>query len=834
MLRKRKEEYEMYYSHNDPPKRLITHTIEVFNNAEIILKETPIASEYERDLKHLCKVAAIAHDFGKYTSFFQDYLNDPSKQTDYKQHSFISALFGSFLLAKIREKVNFKFPYGELIVYIIILHHHGNLRIVSDDIVPKRKILNQDFYNLLPRVKVLEAQIEDMKKNLTFIKEDYHPALERLHIQDGHVISEFFDSWIDTMDKIYRQYQIDFSRKAKSNEAFTDELYYYLLLCYSVLLNADKFSAAGIHPMPRLDIPASLVDDYRKNNFDIEEKNGVNGWRNKIYETVMDKMEENRSRFFKQHIYTLTAPTGAGKTLLSISVACKWRNWIREEKGYTPRIIYALPFTSIIDQNEHVLQKILKLLPDYKENQHRYVVKHHHLTNIQYKKENEELPLHQSLLLIENWESEIIITTFIQLFYTIIGYENRALKKFHQLAGSIVILDEIQNIPVEYWPLLKETLSKLANLFSCKFILLTATQPHIFEKEETVELLESREIKNQEFFKQMERVSLKLCTNEKAFSFQLEEWIEFFKEKFEEGKNYLAIFNTINTSLHAYKNLHEWLKERDYEVYYLSTNIIPLERKRRIEKIREQLKKKNVVVLSTQVVEAGVDLDFDIVYRDLGPIDSIVQSAGRCNRNGQLTMGEIIITPISRNERLESTLVYKSIHTLIAKDTLPNQRVREHEFINLIEEYYNKLTVQKSQKFFESEKILDAMKFLHFSSRDKQNQALVSDFCLIPDNAQMIDTYVEIDEEAKNTWEEYMRTVIHEEDLKKRYEANLQIKKKLRQYIISAPVRIVKSLADISFEKTRIIRIHHDILEQYYNKDFGLIRSLEDGEVWIL
>src|SRR5690606_37693691 len=148
---------------------------------------------------------------------------------------------------------------------------------------------------------------------------------------------------------------------------------------------------------------------------------------------------------------------------------------------------YALPFTSVIDQNEAVIQKLLKQLPDYAKNQHRYLIKHHHLTNIEYVKENEELPLSQSLLLTESWESEIIVTTFIQLFYTLIGYENRMLKRFHQIAGSIVILDEIQNIPVEYWPLLKLVLSKMAELFSCTFILLTATQPHIFEKGETVE-----------------------------------------------------------------------------------------------------------------------------------------------------------------------------------------------------------------------------------------------------------------------------------------------------------------------------------------------------------
>ncbi|WML28948.1 CRISPR-associated helicase Cas3' [Neobacillus sp. OS1-32] len=825
----------MFLSHNNPKKLLSTHLEEVYGFSKKFSNGIPIKSKYKLDVQIICEISAISHDFGKYTSFFQEYLEDTGLQSDLKQHSFISALFGAFLLSKVKEDGRITLPFVELIIYVAILHHHGNLRLVSEDVVSKRKIMSGDPYDLMPRVKVVEEQIKDIRMNYESINQDYQPVLALVNLDRKEIINEFFDSWIEVMGNIDKQYY-QCKRELKKGGGVSKDVYYYLLLIYSILLNADKYSAANINPLTRLDIPDSLVDDFRRKEFDTTVKEGVNGWRNNIYDTVMRKIHEQRPNFDKHSLYTLTSPTGSGKTLLSLSVACKWRNWIKEEKGYTPRIIYALPFTSIIDQNEHVIQKLLKQLPDFEENQHRYLVKHHHLTTVQYRQENKELPINQSLLLIENWESEIVVTTFIQFFYTIIGYENRALKKFHQIAGSIVILDEIQNVPVEYWPLLRESLLKMSELYNCKFILLTATQPHIFEKEMTIELLENEEVQNIDFFKKMERVSLRLYNNEPGFHFEAEEWLQLFKEKFEDGKSYLAIFNTINTSVKIFKDLRSWLKTKNYKVYYLSTNVIPMERKNRIETIRRVKSDEKLVVVSTQVVEAGVDLDFDIVYRDLGPIDSIIQAAGRCNRQGKLNrigkLGEIRVTPIARNGTLESKYVYKGIHTNIAKSSLPKTVVSEHQFIDLIADYYMKLKTQKRSD--ESDNIIDAMRSLRFSNKGKTEQSLVSDFSLIPENHTMVDTFVEIDEDASNVWERYLEKVVYEADFKKRFEANLQLKSELRNYVISAPIKLVKNLVDDDFEKTKMIRIHKDIINQYYNDDFGLIRNWEDGEVWML
>lgn len=825
----------MYLSHNQPEKKLTVHLKEVHDYALDMLRQIPLSEEDSRTAEMILKIIAVSHDFGKYMTYFQKHLAGESTN-DFHQHSFISALFAAHLL---KDPENLPLAaswssYAPIIAYISVLHHHGNLRDIYYD-VAKSKDIERGFlkHTLNRRVNLLQKQIEDIQKNVTSILHDLSPLWTSLSIpltleKD---LDDFLKNYTSVFDMVHRQYYYIAIKKTAPAE-----LYYYLLLLYSCLLDADKLSAANIRRNSRLLLSEDLVDQYRMNKFDIHENTGINGWRNRIYETVMARLNELVKNSSNERIFTLTAPTGSGKTLLALSVALKWRKHIERTKGYIPRIIYALPFTSVIDQNEIVFRDVLKQIDDYHLNEHQYLIKHHHLSTISYKRENEELPLRQALLLTENWESEIIVTTFVQLFHTLIGYQNRSLKKYHQIAGSIIILDEIQNIPVEYWPLTRTVLSHIANLFSCKILLLTATQPLIFSENETIELLEGKDVKAQDFFLEQNRIELQRILDKEFYS--ADEWVDLFKQRFKSGKSYLAIFNTIKTSVEVFLSLRDWLKQQGYKVYYLSTNIIPLERKKRIEKIQNHLQKdKRVVVFSTQVVEAGVDLDFDIVYRDLGPIDSIIQAAGRCNRNGtQGEKGQVYITPIIRENTLEATLVYGAIHTKITLEILPHSKIQESAFYQLIYEYFKNIKHGKSTQA--SKGIIEAMHLLKFDSDDKSfsknNPEYVSEFQLIQEAHQAVDVFVEVNEEAKKIWDEYIFQVVEEKDFQKRYENYLQLKNQLRQYVISAPVKVVRNLDREFFDKTKMLYLSHDILDQYYNKDYGLIRSSELVEAWIM
>ena len=825
----------MYRSHNQPEKKLTVHLQEVHDYALAMLRQVPLSTEDYQTAETILKIITITHDFGKYMSYFQKHL-DGESTNDLHQHSFISALFAAHLLRS-PQQLGLSAPWSEyapIIAYICVLHHHGNLRDISLD-VARSKDIEQDTlkHTLSRRVQLLKKQILDIHNHLSSILQDLLPLWTSLSIplHLNQELVDFVNNYKKVFDLVNRQYYfIGIKKNAPS------ELYYFVLLLYSCLIDADKLSAANISRTPRLHLPSDLVDQYRNHQFDIYERKGMNGWRNRIYQTVMDRLNEVINHFPDQKIFTLTAPTGSGKTLLALSAALKWREHIQEKEGYRPRIIYALPFTSVIDQNEQVFRNVLMQQADFFQNEHRYLIKHHHLSTISYKTEDEELPLRQALLLIENWESEMIVTTFVQLFHTLIGYRNRSLKKYHQIAGSILILDEVQNIPVEYWPLIRSVLSQIANIFSCKILLLTATQPLIFPEDETVELLEGKNVTPGDFFLEMNRIELQRLDDKEFYT--PDEWVDLFQYRFEDGKSYLAIFNTIKTSIDMYLKLKEWLEDRGYEVFYLSTNIIPLERQKRIESIREQLQeKKKVVVFSTQVVEAGVDLDFDIVYRDLGPIDSIIQAAGRCNRNGGMEdKGKVYITPIRRNNTLESTLVYGAIHTKIALEILPKRKIPESAFYQLIEQYFKSIKDSKSEEA--SNGIIEAMRGLKFDADDKQfvknNPEYVSEFQLIQESHHAIDVFVAVDEQAESVWEKYIAEVVEEADFETRFENYLKVKKELRQYVISAPIKLVKNFNRDYFDKTKMLYLPNDIVDQYYDKDYGLIRSSELVDAWIM
>jgi CRISPR-associated endonuclease/helicase Cas3 len=831
----------MYLSHNNPEKKLTTHLSEVYDYSTDMLKSMFLSEDDYTMLLRINKIVALTHDFGKYLSYFQTYLKEGKEQGNLHHHSFISAVFAAHLLSKLPSEKAAWSELGPLLGYFVTMHHHGNLRDVSLDVMRMLDIEDDTIPStLLHRFPILEKQIQDIEQHIHNIITDLAPLWNQLNLSLSlqEELYDFVSHYQNTFDVVYRQYKtLNKWKKKKRKEV--DSIFFYTLLLYSVLIDADKKSAANIEMKPRVHIPHDLVDQYRQSNFDVHVVEGTNGWRNRMYNTVMKQMQEISQTTPDHQLFTLTAPTGAGKTLLSLSVALKWRQQIEKRHGYIPKIIYALPFTSVIDQNEKVIRRLLAQLPDFLQNEQRYLVKHHHLSTFQYKSDDEEVPLRKALLLTESWESEIIITTFVQLFYTLIGYENRSLKKFHQIAGSIIILDEIQNMPIEYWPLLRFVFENMAKLFSCRFLLLTATQPLIFGDGEAVELLDSDTVKAVDYFKEMERVNLQWLGGDEG-SYNVEEWIELFKKRFEDGKNYLAIFNTISTSIEIYDGLKEWLKDQGYDVLYLSTNIIPLKRQERINQIKELLEKK-VVVISTQVVEAGVDVDFDVIYRDLGPIDSIIQAAGRCNRNGKLQkktgeLGQVFITPIQRRGRLESQLVYGALHTTIAKDVLPKTAVSEHQFFDIIDSYF--MNVQDKKNFGASAGIVAAMQQLKFDSHDntrnKNNPEYVSEFCLIEDSHQAVDVFVAVDDEAVEVWERYIEQVVKERDYEVRFENYLRMKKQVRQYVISAPIKLVKNLDRDLYDRTRMIYLSNDILDQYYNSEYGLIRKSEMVDAWTL
>ena len=787
-------------------KLLKDHLAEVAKNIRAKVEEV-----YKDDcLAEVGYILGICHDFGKYTTYFQDYLITGKTKSNLERHGFISAIFAAYLVQKSKKREGKLYYYLPLLSYFAVLHHHGNLNSFDSDVPTIKELSSKKFELASTRMRdkllLMVPQLENILKNKDIIENEYRDIFGEINLAD------FSENWVQALKELHRQkYNLQ-----KEDDDFRLKLSTLFLFLYSCLIDNDKRDAANVRKINRKHIPGDLVDKYRKEKFDIYEKQGINGIRNEIYDKVMQKISEVP---LDRRIFTLTAPTGTGKTITSFSAALKLRERLKENQ-IEPRIIYALPFTSIIDQNFDVIEEILRSMRDFQKNKNAYMIKHHHLADISYLVDDEARPLDESLLLVESWDSEVVVTTFIQLFYTIIGYKNRFLKKYHNISNSIILLDEVQNIPMEYWPLVNIMLKNLTKELNCYIILLTATKPLIFNEKEAIELLEN----NQEYFVKFNRVKLRPNLEEMG----IEALAQKFLESYEQEKSYIIVLNTIKSSLKFYEQIKDRLDSRRVKTFYLSTNIIPKERKKRIDDIKAALKNgEKVVVVSTQVVEAGVDIDLDIVIRDLGPVDSIVQVAGRCNREwGSGEIGQVYIFNL-RDEIHYSSRIYGAISCRASVNLLNKDVLQENEFYQLITNYFDFVKIMKGiqEESDESQKILEAIYNFRFYD-DIGMYDSVSDFRLIQDT-NYIDVFVQADKDAVDLWKRYEEEVLYEKDFRKRQENYLKIKRDFRNYIISVPLKFAKEFIRPT-ERSSILLLPYENLKDYYHEETGFNRNLEN------
>ncbi|WP_427338324.1 CRISPR-associated helicase Cas3' [Caloranaerobacter sp. DY30410] len=756
----------LFKSH--PNKKLLDHLLEVEKYSVTFLNNSQ--ENIIKALRIICK----CHDFGKYTTYFQKHL-DKQYNGDLSHHGFISAMFGAFVGLKTFGEDN----YLPLVLYSVILHHHGNLEDVNENL-PRKLRFNLESLRAELKFKIdtVDKQIKDMKNNYEIIYNDS----EVLGLQS--YFKEFIDKkpYEDILRSLLR-----IRKLIERNKMKKDKIYTIHQLLYSCLIDADKLSASNT-PLSNIKVvPYSFL---HKRYLDLygSKTGGLNDLRKEIFNTI----QNNLIKGYKESKYfSITAPTGSGKTLAGFFAAKK----LVELLGDNRRIIYVLPYTSIIDQNYSVILDLHKNIKGFEKSISQYILKHHHLSDIEYKSEEESYEIDSSQLLVEGWQSSIIVTTFVQFFETIIGYRNRMLKKFHNIKGSIIILDELQTIDIKYWKLIDYMLKKICNELDCRVITMTATRPIILR--DAYELLDNYE----KYFHILNRVTLVYDRKELT----IEEFCENFTNNIED-KSYLIICNTIGQSLQIYNIL----KKLDRKVLYLSTNIVPKERRERIKKIKDMMNIKPIVI-STQVVEAGVDLDFDIVYRDLAPLDSIIQAAGRCNRNGD-RKGELRVAKLVKDDRFYGSYIYGKTLLLLTDQILQKGYFKESEFINLIQSYFN-LAVEKVNSVDDSDKLIQFVDNMQFTR--------LRDFSIIRNRPDYIDVYFEINEEAKELFNKYKEEVLEENDFKKKYNRLLKLKPKLREYIISLPIKFINEFID---EKS-FFRMPLEAKGRIYNDDIGFNRN---------
>lgn len=791
--------YTKILSH-PPDKELKTHLEKVGNFSKSIFNSLEIESNsYLEDISFLI---GISHDFAKSTSFFQKYIRNHQKSKN-TYHSFLSAIFTYFVVDNYIKNNNINFDQNiAIIAYIVVLKHHGNLENIIEL-----------FHKLENPEKYITNQVNDLK-NIDINLNEFYKA------HDIDVVY-FLENFEDIKEQILLEL-LNFEDEENLDN------YTLILLLFSILIDADKMDASQTDFPERKEINPKIVDNFKKNNFG-SNTDSINKIRDESYNEVISNIYDLN---LNDRILTINLPTGIGKTLTGFSAALKLKDKINKELNFNPRIIYSLPFLSIIDQNENTIKRVLE-----EENitGSNYLLKHNYLSNMKYdshEDDEEYYDIGKSKLLVEGWNSEIIITTFVQFFNSIFSNRNSSIRKFHNITNSIILLDEIQSIPYKYWSVINVFLKKLAMEYNCWVILMTATQPMIFDEYEYKPLINNPEY----YFNQFNRVEYNFNLRYKEIGIFKEELLDTIEKN--PDKDILVILNTISSSKIIYEYLKEYFSDINNDCYinddngifeidknnqliYLSTEIIPKDRLKRIDYINKSENNKRKIIISTQLIEAGVDIDVDIVYRDLAPLDSIIQCAGRCNRNNKKEMGKVnIISLINENKKLYSGFIYEKLLLDNTRYILKNRNIIQEKDFNFkaSKDYFKNIKKRGSQVDVES--ILAMLKFNDISK----------EFQLINNDEEKVNVFVCIDDDATSVFNTCL-------DIKNNYNGYerknkfLEIKNEFYNYIVS--VNPKKIGATNKIEDEDLFFIDQDELNRKYKKDTGFLENKKE-EAFIL
>ena len=727
-----------------PGRRLTDHLLSLARAADRAVASWP-AEGLPVDFRDTAVWVGLCHDAGKATVWFQERLAG-RRHNGLTRHSELSACLLAAVLRRFEQARGRALP--ELLraaAVAAVRRHHGPLgRVMRDagDLALKAR----DARTQSPLVRQWQAIDWD---GLGAWLNGLAPTLGLPPLPWGAkpqaVGQAFWPGWSRAL------------RRAEKKLGPRDAVAAQLL--FSLLVGCDKLDAAlyGEPPEPGGRVPAGSVDAYRGLRFGTQAASPARSLRDEVANDVAVTLREHLAT----RLFSLTAPTGSGKTLSALEAALTLADagptagaGTREDAGGAPaqaRIVYCLPFTSIIDQNHAVLEDLLQSTGMKLHS--GLLVKHHHLADASWRAEDDsELDPDLSQLLIESWQSHIVVTTFVQLIEALLGRKNRMLKKLMQLPGAVVLLDEVQTIARPYWELVRAALRAWAEVAGTRFLLLTATRPIILHDQDAVELC----ARKANHFSHLDRVRLFPVIQEPQ---PLEGFAEHMvsRVRSDPGRRRLVILNTIAAALQLFESLRDaGLGELPgLELVYLSTHLSPRERLARIRRLRDS-QQDPCLVVSTQLVEAGVDLSVDEVIRDLAPLDAIIQAAGRCNRSGERGQGRVEVIKLCNDAgRLFASFVYHCIGLEVTEALLtealrelaaqPREGLPERAFLRLGDRYF----VEMWRRTACDEELFEAYGRLDFETLGRLH--------LIRDTGLRQDYFVlaEDDPEAAALWEEY-------------------------------------------------------------------------------
>lgn len=518
----------------------------------------------------LAELTAHWHDLGKFSNDFQTYLRASA------------AVEGDAHTGEVRRKIDHTSAgaqhavavmppgVGALLAYPIAGHHAGLLNGIGTGACLKARLTKSvpEWKGKVP-AKLLEA-----------------PVLDPLEVPGTTSEERAFNLAFATRMLFSCLVDADFL----ATEAFMDP-------DRSAQRASDRIDFA------RLDV---YLNDYLRSRFG-NSKGKVAVARSEVLAACLAAAEG------KPGLFSLTVPTGGGKTLSSLAFALR-----HAAHNGLDRVIYAIPFTSIIEQNADTFRQVFS---SFDINLDELILEHHS----NFDSDNEST---RSRLASENWDAPLIVTTNVQLFESLFANRTSRCRKIHRIAGSVIILDEVQTLPVTLLKPCLKVLHVLVQQYGCTVVLCTATQPAIEyrPREFEIGLPQATPIIRDapKLYERLKRVEVKVAGPVECAE---------LAGRLAELEQVLAIVNTRRHAADLYRELRD--RTGPDGCFHLSAAMTPEHRSERFDEIRRRLKGGEPCrVVATQLIEAGVDVDFPMVWRSLAGLDSIAQAAGRCNREG--------------------------------------------------------------------------------------------------------------------------------------------------------------------------------------------------------
>ncbi|MBF0140546.1 MAG: CRISPR-associated helicase Cas3' [Magnetococcales bacterium] len=573
-------------------------------------------------LGRLGELLGLLHDMGKYSASFQDYLrlairttttfqegnsHDPDCDATDDQprrvdHSSAGAQWVWHRLRLLQEKDPIASMVGQIVALCVASHHSG----LMDCLHPSANKPVEDHFSRRMNKEEQQTHLDEVRTTMDPQIKDQLDAI----MNDG--------SWVAILQKILQDI-------AKGDRGKKRVIYQKIGLLvrflFSCLIDADRIDSADFeHPdwsalraNGRYADWQTLCDRLEQHLAELPCSHPVDEARHRIANHCREAAERDKG------CYTLTVPTGGGKTLSSLRFALHHARRLGME-----RIFYIIPYTSIIDQNARVVRSILE-----KEGEEGSIVLEHHanLTG-----ETETWP--QKVMARESWDAPIIFTTMVQFLETLFGGGTRGVRRMHRLAKAVIIFDEPQTLPVNCVHLFNNAVNFLQERCGCSLLFCTATQPLLHSVDAAkgaLKLSDNAELMPEvtTLFQNLQRVRIQYRHQPEGWS--VERVAELALAEVDRTRSCLVVVNTKAWARALYRACRERGK---VPLVHLSTSMCPAHRRAVLREIMARLPDQPILCISTQLIEAGVDVDFGTVIRALAGVDSIAQAAGRCNRHG--------------------------------------------------------------------------------------------------------------------------------------------------------------------------------------------------------